>query len=135
MGKYRNVKRREEREAREESEELAAKKLAIHATERVFTLLIEKSFDYQKAVDTLLVSSLVSENQDGAEKLQQVLNFQTQTIAALMGQAMTLGRELILNQQNQFHEREMARMGFEESESSEEDDSPADSFSKYKKAE
>lgn len=58
--------RKEAAEQRKSIEELklGTVKLGIHATERVLTTLIEKSFAYQEKVDTLLIQAVGAENGD-----------------------------------------------------------------------
>lgn len=83
--------------------------MAIQAIMQMQTEVVE----YRKSVDTLIVQSLVNENQEGAEKLQAVLTHQADTMHEMWSELIQMGGKLIMNAQNQAHERHMAQLGFE----------------------
>ena len=92
-----------------EQMKLQMAQMAIQAMAQMQTEVIE----YRKSVDTLVVQSLVSENQEGATKLQGVLIHQADTMHAMWSELIQMGGKLIMNAQNQAHERHMAQLGFE----------------------
>lgn len=65
---------------------LNAVKLGIHASERVLTNLIDRSFDYQEKVDCLLVQAIGAENGERFITLAEMqLKFASQIIAMAEG--------------------------------------------------